>query len=119
MYGAAGCGKTATASFVAEYLHKEAMSPVLVHHCIQQEDELRLLFCSLTYQLLQSHVELKTKFHDWSDMRQATLLDPPSHQPTVLWEFLGAAIQNSGEQVYIVLDGLDECEQITRRRLLR
>lgn len=119
MYGVVGCGKTATASYVAKYLSKEAQSPVLIYHCTQQqEDELRLILCSLTYQLLQSKVALKKDFKDWSNAREATSLDPPANQPTVLWEFLGNALQQSKEQVFIVLDGLDECEAHARRTLL-
>ncbi|KAI3393769.1 hypothetical protein diail_3728 [Diaporthe ilicicola] len=119
MYGVVGCGKTATASFVAKYLRKEGRAPVLAYHCAQQEeDELRFILCSLTYQLLQTKPELKEEFKDWSEKRQATTLDKPSNKPSVLAEFLSSSLEDSREQVFIVLDGLDECEEDARTELL-
>ncbi|KAJ0114311.1 hypothetical protein J7T55_010700 [Diaporthe amygdali] len=119
MYGVVGCGKTATASFVAKYLREEGRAPVLAYYCTQQEeDELRFILCSLTYQLLQTRPELKEKFKDWSEKRQATTLDKPSNKPAVLAEFLCSSLQSSKEQVFIVLDGLDECEEDARTELL-
>ncbi|KAH8744672.1 ankyrin repeat-containing domain protein [Diaporthe sp. PMI_573] len=119
MYGVVGCGKTSTAAYVTKYLREEARAPVLAYYCTQQEDdELRLILCSLTYQLLQAKTELKEKFKDWSEKRQAVTLDKPSNKPAVLAEFLCSSLQNSREQVFIVLDGLDECEEDVRSALL-
>lgn len=119
MYGVVGCGKTVMAAFVTKYLREEAKAPVLAYHCTQQEDdELRYIICSLTYQLLQTKTELKDKFKDWSEERQATTLDKPSNKPAVLAEFLCSSLQNSREQVFIILDGLDECEEDARSDLL-
>lgn len=119
MYGVAGCGKTAIASYVAEYLSTESKSPVLVSYCTEQAtDKERHILCSLTYQLLQSEVELKAKFQEWSGARQAELREPPSNKPEKLWPFLGEALQDSKIQVFIVLDGLDECAPDVRCRLL-
>lgn len=119
MYGVVGCGKTVMAAFVTKYLREEARAPVLAYHCTQQEDdELRYIICSLTYQLLQTKTELKERFKDWSEERQATTLDKPSNKPAVLAEFLCSSLQNSREQVFIILDGLDECEEEARSDLL-
>jgi ankyrin repeat domain-containing protein 50 len=119
MYGVAGCGKTSTAAYVAKYLREEARAPVLTYYCTQQEDdELRLIVCSLTYQLLQAKAELKDKFKDWSEKRQAVTLDKPSNKPAVLAEFLYSSLQDTREQVFIILDGLDECEEDVRSALL-
>lgn len=119
MYGVVGCGKTVMAAFVTKYLREEARAPVLAYHCAQQEDdELRYIICSLTYQLLQTKPELKEKFKDWSEQTQATTLDKPSNKPAVLAEFLSSSMQNSRDQVFIVLDGLDECDEDARSDLL-
>lgn len=119
MYGVVGCGKTVMAAFVTKYLREEARAPVLAYHCTQQEDdEFRYILCSLTYQLLQAKTELKEKFKDWSEDRQATTLDKPSNKPAVLAEFLCSSLQNSKEQVFIVLDGLDECDEDARSDVL-
>lgn len=119
MYGVVGCGKTVMAAFVTKYLRQEARAPVLAYHCTQQEDdELRYIICSLTYQLLQTKTELKEKFKDWSEQQQATTLDKPSNKPAVLAEFLSSSLQDSREQVFIVLDGLDECDEDARNDLL-
>ncbi|KAG6354387.1 hypothetical protein INS49_004404 [Diaporthe citri] len=119
MYGVVGCGKTVMAAFVTKYLREEARAPVLAYHCTQQEDdEFRYILCSLTYQLLQTKRELKEKFKDWSEQRQATTLDKPSNKPAVLAEFLCSCLQDSKEQVFIVLDGLDECDEDARSDVL-
>lgn len=119
MYGVAGCGKTSTAGFVTKYLRKEARAPVLTYYCTQQEDdELRLILCSLTYQLLQAKPTLKDKFKDWFEKQQAVTLDKPSEKPAVLAEFLFGSIKESREQVFVILDGLDECEEDVRGTLL-
>ncbi|KAI7773216.1 ankyrin repeat protein [Diaporthe eres] len=119
MYGVVGCGKTVMAAFVTKYLREEARAPVLAYHCTQQEDdEIRYILCSLTYQLLQAKSELKEKFKDWSENRQATTLDKPSNKPAVLAEFLCSSLQDSKEQVFIVLDGLDECDEDDRSDVL-
>ncbi|KAF2967652.1 hypothetical protein GQX73_g5959 [Xylaria multiplex] len=118
MYGVVGCGKTATASFVAEYLREEGKAPVLAYYCTQQEeDQLRFIFCSLTYQLLQAKPDLKEKFKDWFEQRQATTLDKPSNKPAILAEFLYSSLQNLREQMFVVLDGLDECGEDARTEL--
>lgn len=119
MYGVVGCGKTSTAAYVTKYLREEAKAPVLVYYCTQQEeDKLRLIICSLTFQLLQAKTALKEKFKDWSEKRQAETLDKPSNKPAVLAEFLCSSLRDSREQVFIVLDGLDECEEDVRSDLL-
>lgn len=119
MYGVVGCGKTAMAAFVTKYLREEARAPVLAYHCTQQEDdEFRYALCSLTYQLLQAKTELKAKFKDWSEERQASTLDKPSNKPAVLAEFLCSSLQRSRDHVFIVLDGLDECNEDARGDLL-
>lgn len=119
MYGVVGCGKTVTSAFVTTYLREKARAPVLSYHCTQEEDdEFRYVLCSLTYQLLQAKTELKEKFKEWSQERQATTLDKPSNKPAVLAEFFCSSLQNSREQVFIVLDGLDECEEDARSDLL-
>lgn len=119
MYGVAGCGKTSTAAFVTKYLREEARASVLTYYCTQQEDdELRLVLCSLTYQLLQAKPTLKDKFKDWFEKRQAVTLDKPSEKPAVLAEFLFSSLQDSREQVFIILDGLDECEEDVRSAVL-
>jgi ankyrin repeat protein len=119
MYGVVGCGKTSTAAYVTKYLREEARAPVLTYYCTQQEDdELRLILCSLTYQLLQAKTGLKETFKDWSEKRQAVTLDKPSNKPGVLSEFLCSSLQDSRDQVFIVLDGLDECEEDVRSALL-
>lgn len=119
MHGVVGCGKTVTASFVANYLREEGKAPVLAYYCTQQEeDEFRFILCSLTYQLLQTKPDQKKKFKDWSEEQQATTLDKPSNKPSVLAEFLCSSLKNSKEQVFIVLDGLDQCEEDARSKLL-
>lgn len=119
MYGVVGCGKTVMAAFVTKYLREEARAPVLAYHCTQlEDDELRYIICSLTYQLLQKKPELKEKFKDWSEQTQATTLDKPSNKAAVLAEFLSSSLQVSRDQVFIVLDGLDECDEDARSDLL-
>lgn len=119
-----GCGKTATASYVAKYLREEETKPpVLAYYCManqqQQGDQLQLILCSMTYQLLQKKPELKQEFIDWFKKRHATTQDKPSDVPAILWEFLSRALYGlKKQQVFIVLDGLDECEQVARRDLL-
>lgn len=115
MSGVVGCGKTAMASFVTEYLRKEGKAPVLAYYCRPQyEDELLSIFCSLTYQLLQAKPDLKEKFKDWFEQRQAIALDKPSNKPAVLAEFFNNSLQNCREKLFIVLDGLDECGEYAR-----
>lgn len=123
MYGVVGCGKTATASYVAKYLSKEledAPAPVLAYYFTQQEEEkLQVIYSSLTYQLLRKKTELKEKFMELSEKLQDTaLIEGSYNKSAVLAEFLGSALQDSKEQVFVVLDGLDECEEKTRRELL-
>lgn len=119
MYGVVGCGKTVMAAFVTKYLREEARAPVLAYHCTQQEDdEFRYILCSLTYQLLQAKTELKEKFKEWSEERQATTLDKPSNKPAVLAEFLCDSLQDSKDQVFVILDGLDECDEDARNDVL-
>lgn len=118
LFGDMGCGKTAVASYVVQYLTQSlpATTPVLAFYCIEQSKvDLRTIYKAFVYQLLQKRTELKGDFQRWYDRSKSDTqgLKPTEHAG-YLAEFLSEAIRKSKSSIAIVLDGLDECDEDTR-----
>ncbi|KAL1862561.1 hypothetical protein Daus18300_008520 [Diaporthe australafricana] len=122
LFGDMGCGKTAVASYVVQYLTQSlpATTPVLAFYCIEQSKvDLRTIYKAFVYQLLQKRTELKVDFQRWYDRSKS---DTQGFKPTdhagYLAEFLSEAIRKSKSSIAIVLDGLDECDEDTRHDVI-
>lgn len=123
MYGDMGCGKTATASFVTKYLNHElsnSKTPVLAFYCKEQEiTNPRVIYRSLVYQLVQRKPELITQLQEWYDdaKTEGTQLRPTDNV-ALLAEFLRKSVLTLKGSIFVVLDGLDECDRPSRLSLL-
>lgn len=122
MFGDMGCGKTATASFVAEHLERslsQSRAAVITYYCRQEETlDLRTVYCSFVYQLLQENEQLKKDFREWFNKLQAERQGTPTDDISSLTRFLQQTIKKSIYSVYVVVDGLDELEEMNRKKLL-
>lgn len=122
MFGDMGCGKSATASYVTYYLKQglsETKTPVIAFYCKEQETpNLRVIYRSLVYQLVQMRPELMAQLQAWyNESRTGTQLKP-SDDVVILAGILRKSVHSLRSSVFIILDGLDECERPHRRALL-
>lgn len=116
LYSGMGFGKTVVTSRVIDYLGEKAEAEiphpfVLYHYCKNETEAGSLvnIYSSLTSQLLEKRVDLKRVFIEWDKERQKSSPVDPVLSPSELGGFLATHLKPIGRTLYIVLDGLDEC----------
>lgn len=124
IFGKMGCGKSATAIYIAKFLRDEptgSNAPVLLHRCKEQETSLLLgLYQNLTYQLLKVKPKLQVDFMEWYEQceRRNYLYPLHTQEPPLLQHYLKTTIQDLKTAIFIIVDGLDEMKTKDRKELL-
>jgi hypothetical protein len=114
-----GCGKSVLASFLVNELRSKSQSGTVCYFFFKDGDENQnsatLALCALLHQLFSAKnslikhamTQFKDKKHKFTEEFQA------------LWDvFVSAAADPNCGKVICIVDGLDECEEFTRKRLI-
>ena len=119
LFGDTGSGKSVTASFVAKTLSGPPI--VCAFYCKDDNEtnKVRNIYRSILYQVIQRIQMLKRTFLIWhADQKK---MDGTSRDPTLddfkLRNFLAEVLRHSQKQIFLILDGLDECDYDDRKHL--
>ncbi|OTB04511.1 hypothetical protein M426DRAFT_151789 [Hypoxylon sp. CI-4A] len=122
--GDVGCGKTVTMTyFIDELLRRnEAQMPkplICFHYCKDDETgKATFIYSSLILQLIDQQEDLKIAFDDWyGEIMRSCRIDPTLSSQK-LGEFLARSVQDLERPLFVILDGLDECDYISRMEIL-
>lgn len=126
LFGNMGSGKTVVMCYLIEKLfhlkEEQKCRPLVFYHYCRADETggLVYIYSNIILQLLDQHTSLKIDFHSWyevADKRPESL--DPAQSAQELGEFLSTRIQSLRRPIYIAIDGLDECDGISRMNLLR
>ena len=119
-----GCGKTTITAHVIEeliYLNKHRLPRPLLcyHYCVDNETGKALyIYSSLILQLLDQLEALKIKFNKWyGDTKKAEFLDA-AQSPVNLGDFFSDCVETLNRDLFVVIDGLDECDNESQKELI-
>ncbi|KAJ4176473.1 hypothetical protein NW767_015434 [Fusarium falciforme] len=122
--GDIGSGKSVAMSFLIDELcrrrsHQLPQPMILYHYCQNDETGHALyMFSSLILSLLEQCVGLKKPFFDWYKQDLLTGNFEPSTNVHKLVGFFQRTVEELDRPLYLVLDGLDECDTGSRNILL-
>ncbi|KAF2440432.1 hypothetical protein P171DRAFT_394849 [Karstenula rhodostoma CBS 690.94] len=122
--GNMGCGKTVAMNFLVDELtsrneHQLPRPKVCYYYCRDDEAGQAVhIFSALVLALLEQLSGLKKTFYEWYRENQASGILVPASNPRKLEEFLETVLGTLDRLVFIVIDGLDECDRASRKVLL-
>ncbi|KAL6855649.1 hypothetical protein J3F83DRAFT_753812 [Trichoderma novae-zelandiae] len=118
LFGDMGCGKTITTAYVVDTLSQGQL--VCSYYCKDDQETTKLgnIYRSLIWQLLRRKPDLKARFSSWYKTAESRSQVNPTQSDEKLREFLFDAISSSKQCIFIVLDGLDECESYSQKQIL-
>ncbi|PTD03460.1 hypothetical protein FCULG_00012819 [Fusarium culmorum] len=122
--GDMGSGKSITMSFLIDELcrrrsHQLPQPMILYHYCRDDETGKALyVFSCLIHSLLEQCVGLKKTFFDWYRQDLLTGNFQPATNVRKLVEFFQKTVGELDRPLYLVIDGLDECDMSSRNTLL-
>ncbi|WPB02450.1 uncharacterized protein RHO25_007085 [Cercospora beticola] len=120
--GEMGCGKSALVAFLIDELRRrnEHLLPnpkICYYYCLDDgTGQIASILSVLILQLLEQLPGMKLTFYEWYKKNSGT---NPANDGSMLEEFLRMVIIPLDRSLYIIVDGLDECVQATKRTLLR
>ncbi|WPH01822.1 Hypothetical protein R9X50_00467600 [Acrodontium crateriforme] len=123
--GNMGSGKSVAAAFLVDELMKRRKSivprPMIIYHYCRDDETGRTTYVLsvLILSLLEQLSGLKKNFYDWYKDNQASGNIEPAKDVRKLEEFFQLTVQSLERSLFIVIDGLDECDRTSRIRLLR
>ncbi|KAK7953340.1 hypothetical protein PG996_014233 [Apiospora saccharicola] len=121
--GDMGCGKTAAMAFLVDELIRQnkchlPQPKVCYHYCHDDETgQAAHIFSSLILSLLEQLSGLKKTLFEWYKEASASGNVEAATNPKKLEEFLDNTLESIDRPIFIVIDGLDECEKVSRRIL--
>ncbi|KAG4282239.1 hypothetical protein FPRO04_13360 [Fusarium proliferatum] len=122
--GDMGSGKSVMMSFLIDELcrwrsHQLPQPMVLYHYCQNDETGHALyIFSCLILSLLEQRVGLKKTFFDWYKQDLLNGNFEPSTNVHKLVGFFQRTVEELDRPLYLVLDGMDECDMVSRNILL-
>ncbi|KAF2678070.1 hypothetical protein K458DRAFT_423476 [Lentithecium fluviatile CBS 122367] len=123
--GEMGCGKTVAMAFLVDELNRrsERQLPrhkVCYYYCRNDETGQAVhIFSALVLALLEQLSGLKKTFYEWYKENQASGVFEPAASTRKMEEFLGNVLETLDRLLFIVIDGLDECDRTSRKTLLK
>ncbi|KAL9580025.1 MAG: hypothetical protein Q9212_004742 [Teloschistes hypoglaucus] len=124
IFGNMGCGKTIITAHVIEeliHLNKYRLPRALIcyHYCEDNETgKVLYIYSSLILQLLDQQEGLKVEFDKWHDnMRKSELLNA-AQSSVDLGNFFSTCVEILNRELFIVIDGLDECDSESQKELV-
>ncbi|KAL6913368.1 hypothetical protein FSST1_011128 [Fusarium sambucinum] len=122
--GDTGSGKTIMMSFLIDQLsrrrHHQLPRPMILYHYCQNDEmgHALCIFSSLILSLLQQCEGLKKPFFDWYKQDLLTGNFEPSTNIHKLVGFFQRTVEELDRPLFLVVDGLDECDRGSRNVLL-
>ncbi|KAH6986404.1 hypothetical protein BKA56DRAFT_613779 [Ilyonectria sp. MPI-CAGE-AT-0026] len=120
--GHPGCGKTMLSFTLEQYFEEirttSTPQTVLIYFCddkVSRQKDAKAIIISLIFQMIQRHRSMIRHVRRIFELQGPSMIESFSS----LWSiFLKIAKDPKLGSLYIILDALDECENVTRRQLL-
>ncbi|KAF2416555.1 hypothetical protein EJ08DRAFT_99133 [Tothia fuscella] len=123
--GDMGCGKSVAMAFLVDELCRrnehELPRPKLCYYYCRGDgnDQSVDILSALILALLEQLSGLKKTFYEWYKENQAAGVIAPARSTTKLEKFLGNVFETLNRPLFILIDGLDECDRLARKSLLK
>ncbi|KAF2703360.1 hypothetical protein K504DRAFT_495505 [Pleomassaria siparia CBS 279.74] len=123
--GEMGCGKTVAMTFIVDELNQRngcqiPRPKVCYYYCRDDETGQAVnILSGLILALLEQLSGLKKTFYEWYKENQASGILDPAASASKLGEFMELVLATFDRLLFIVIDGLDECDRASRRTLLQ
>jgi hypothetical protein len=120
-----GCGKTVAMAYLVDELsrrnvHQLPQPKVCYYYCRNDETGQAIhIFPSLILSLLEQLPGLKKSFFEWYKEAQASGIFDPAKNVKKLEEALQNILEAVDRTVFVIIDGLDECDRASRNNLLK
>lgn len=120
-----GSGKTVTMAFLVDELnrrneHQLPRPKVCYYYCRDDETgQAANIFTTLVLSLLHQLPGLKKIFYEWYKENQASGDLDPTAKMTKLEGYLEQTLATLDRIIFVVIDGLDECDRASRHKLLK
>ncbi|KAL8901698.1 MAG: hypothetical protein Q9207_005067 [Kuettlingeria erythrocarpa] len=124
VFGNMGCGKTIITAHVVEeliHLNKSRLPRALVcyHYCVNNETgNVLYVWSSLILQLLDQQEGLKVEFGKWYEYTRKSELVNAAQSSADLGNFFSTCVENLNRELFVVIDGLDECDSQSQTALV-
>jgi hypothetical protein len=124
IFGDMGCGKSVASAFLVDKIiqkskHQLPQAKVCYHYCQDDESGQAIhIFSVLILELLNQFVGLRKTFYDWYKGQQASGHLEPAVDIRMLDTFLQQTLRSLDRPLFIIIDGLDECDRNSREHLL-
>ncbi|MCJ1398882.1 hypothetical protein MMC11_002083 [Xylographa trunciseda] len=123
--GEMGCGKTVAMAFLVDELSRrnkyQLPQPKICYYYCQDDETGHAIqiLSALTLALLEQLSGLKKTFYEWYKQNQSSGVLEPATNIRKLEEFLQKVLITLDRPLFIVIDGLDECDRASRNSLLK
>jgi hypothetical protein len=123
--GDMGCGRTVAMTFLVDELssrneHQLPQPKICYYYCRDDETGKAIYIVSaLILSLLEQLPGLKKPFLEWYKQAQASGIFDPATSIKKLEEFLEKLLEAIDRPVFVLIDGLDECDRASRNTLLK
>jgi hypothetical protein len=124
LYGQMGSGKTIAIAYLVDELnrrHKHQLPrPKVCYYYCRDDDTGQAIniLSTLILALLEQLSGLKRTFYDWYKEKQACGILEPATNVKMLGGFLESILVTLDRLLFIIIDGLDECDSASRKTLL-
>ncbi|CAN9218360.1 unnamed protein product [Alternaria alternata] len=124
LYGQMGSGKTVAIAYLVDELnrrdeHQLPRPKVCYYYCRDDDTGQAInILSTLILALLEQLSGLKRTFYDWYKEKQACGILEPATNAKMLGGFLESVLVTLDRLLFIVIDGLDECDSTSRKTLL-
>ena len=125
LLGDMGCGKTITMAFLVDELsrrneHQLPQPKTCYYYCRDdQSGQAGHIFSTLILALLEQLSGLKKTFFEWYKRNQASGNLEPAKNTKSLGEFLETVLETLDRPIFVIIDGLDECDRASRKALFK
>ncbi|KAF7948394.1 uncharacterized protein EAE97_003805 [Botrytis byssoidea] len=122
--GDMGCGKSVAMAYLIDELrrqneHQLPQPKICYHYCRDDETGQAIcIFSVLILSLLGQLSGLKRSFFDWYKQGTASGIELATNSKQLI-EWLLKALETLDRPLFLVIDGLDECDRASRRILLK
>jgi ankyrin repeat protein len=123
--GNMGCGKSVAMAFLVDELrqrneHQLPQPKICYHYCQDGEaGKIIYIYSALILSLLEQFSGLKRTFFEWYKQAGASGNFEPATDIKKLEDFLQKLLITIDRPLFIVIDGLDECDRSSQNNLLR
>ncbi len=123
--GDMGCGKSVAMAFLVDELsrrneHQLPQPKICYYYCQDDETGHAIhIFSALTLALLEQLSGLKKTFYEWYKQNQASGNLEPAANVRKLEEFLQKVLETLDRPLFVIIDGLDECDRASQKSLLK